>query len=214
MKSVPAPIAHLALTGNLPKIVVIGAASGGVEAVRQILEGLPADFPATVLVALHPGAAHTNGLPSDWNAISPLPIRLAEHGVTIAAGHVYISPPTRHLEVDAGSRLILSEPTPGLRPAHWVDRLFLSAAAAFGDRTIAVVLTGGDGDGSQGMLAVHQAGGIGIVQEPSDAVDPSMPLSSLRVDHPAYCLPLREIAGLLCKLASHTPDSMIICGYE
>nr|WP_256737507.1 chemotaxis protein CheB [Pseudomonas sp. dw_358] len=195
---------------HLPKVIVIGACAGGHEAVTHILHALPADFPAAVLVALHPPAGTTHRAATLWSKPGQLLVRQAEHGVAITAGQAYISPPLRHLEVDGGSRLILSDPIAGLRPVPWVDRLFLSAVAAFGDRVIAVVLTGGDSDGSQGMRAVHDVGGIGIVQEPSDAADPSMPLSSLRIDHPAYCLPLREIAGVLRKLAAQNADSMVI----
>lgn len=188
------------------KIIVIGASTGGDQAVRQILQTLPGDLDASVLIALHP----RSGVSGNWENVGALPVRYARQGDAIVPGHVYIAPPLRHLEVDADCLLQLSEPTPGLRPIPWADRLFLTAVSVFGNRVIGVVLTGNDSDGSQGMKAIHDAGGVGIVQEPSDAADPSMPLSSLRIDHPAYCLPLREISAVLGKLAGQTPDSVII----
>ncbi|WPO98506.1 chemotaxis protein CheB [Pseudomonas sp. HR96] len=194
------------LASSAHKIIVIGASSGGEQAVQQILQALPGDLDASVLIALHPGCSmHTA-----WHDIGALPTRYAEHGDAILPGHVYIAPALRHLEVGPDLLLKLADPTPGLRPIPWADRLFLTAVSAFGKRVIGVVLTGHDSDGSQGMKAIHDAGGLGIVQEPSDAANPSMPLSSLRIDHPAYCLPLREIAEVLSELAGQTPDSMII----
>lgn len=192
-----APAAHFS-----HKVIVIGASTGGYEAVRQVLQGLPAGFAASVLIAVHPREQSQHAGDLEWARLSPLPIAYARQGSAILAGHVYVAPAYRHLEIDNDLRLELSDPVRGLRPIPWADRLFFSAAQAFGQRTIGVILSGNDTDGSKGMKAIHDAGGIGIVQEPSDAADPSMPLSSLRIDHPAYCLPLREIAEVLSTLAS------------
>jgi two-component system chemotaxis response regulator CheB len=182
------------------RIFVIGAAAGGTAAVQAILKALPAEFPASVLISLHPRHETLRGNELQWQEASAIPIHMACDGMPIEPGHVYLSLPDQHLEVTVDRRLSLSPPIPGLRPVAWVDRLFLSAVSVYGGRTVGVILTGADADGAQGMRAIHDAGGLGIVQEPSDAVDPSMPLSSLRIDHPAYCVPLREIGALLNNL--------------
>jgi two-component system chemotaxis response regulator CheB len=188
-------------TPLVPRIVAIGATTGGPAAVRQILQDLAPDLAAAVLIALQP-RPHDALDAMDWNSVSTLPVHIAEHGERIEPGHVYLAPANRYLELTPELHLSITTPPPWLRPAPWTDRLFLSAVAAVGGRTVGVVLTGSDADGAQGMLAIHDAGGIGIVQEPSDAVDPSMPLSCLRIDHPDHCLPLRDIGALLNSLVA------------
>lgn len=192
-------------TPPAPRIVVIGATTGGPAAVRQILEDLSPDIAAIVLIALQPRPPSSQPPSIDWNSVATLPVHIAEQGARVEVGHVYLAPANHYLELTAELHLNVSRPPPGLRPVPWSDRLFLSAVAAVGNRTIGVVLTGNDADGAQGMLAIHDAGGIGIVQEPSDALDPSMPLNCLRLDHPDHCLPLREIAAMLNNLAADAP---------
>ena len=97
------------------------------------------------------------------------------------------------MDLHAGSKVH------NLRPA--ADVLFRSAAEIYGPRVIGVVLTGGDGDGTDGLRAIKAAGGLCVVQEPEDADDPSMPLSALYGDHPDYVVSLDEMAGLLTRLA-------------
>lgn len=188
--------------GSARTIIVLGASAGGVEALAKVLSTLPADLPAAVAIVLHTGPGAPRLLADIWSKHSALPVAYAQGGERLAEGQVYVAPPDRHLEVDGDGCLHLSE-GPRLhlsRPS--VDRLFETAVQAFGNRTIGVILTGGDGDGAAGMRAIHAAGGIGIVQEPSDAKDPSMPLTTLRTDHPRYCLPLRDIGARLAELSA------------
>jgi len=86
------------------------------------------------------------------------------------------------------------------RPA--ADPLFRSAASIYGSRVIGIILTGGGSDGTQGLIAIEQAGGLAIVQDPGDARDPSMPMSALLHDNPDLCLPLREIPAVIIRLSS------------
>jgi two-component system chemotaxis response regulator CheB len=183
------------------KLIVIGASLGGIAALKQILSHLTPDLPAAVAIVLHSGPDSPMVLDSIWEGHTRLPVAYARGAEQLRAGHVYIAPPDQHLSVIEGRRLHL-DAGPKLhhsRPA--VDRLFESAVAVYGNQVIGVILIGGDGDGSAGMRAIHAAGGIGVVQEPSDSQDPSMPLTALRTDHPRYCLPLRDIGGLLQDLA-------------
>ena len=106
-------------------------------------------------------------------------------------GHVYVAPPDRHLIVtrsgwlglDAGAKVRHSRPA--------ADRLFQSAAEFYGSRVVGVVLTGGDGDGTDGLRAIKAAGGLAIVQDPADATAPDMPMNALKGDHPDYCSSMR-----------------------
>lgn len=183
-------------------IIVLGASAGGVEALAKVLSALPTDLTAAVAIVLHTGPGTARPLADIWNEHSTLPVAYAKGGERLAEGQVYVAPPDQHLEVDGDGRLRLSDSS-RLHPAHpSVDRLFETAVQAFGSRTIGVILTGGDGDGAAGMRAIHAAGGIGVVQEPSDAKDPSMPLTTLRTDHPRYCLPLRDIGARLGELSA------------
>lgn len=191
-----------ATTGDCAEtIIVIGASAGGIEALKQVLSKLPRDLHAAVAIVLHSGPNSPRLLATIWNDHSTLPVAYAAGGERLDRGRVYVAPPDQHLEVteprhlrlDDGPRVLYSRPS--------ADRLFETAVKAFGNRTIGVILTGGDGDGAAGMRAIHAAGGIGVVQEPSDSKDPSMPLTTLRTDHPRYCVPLRDIGALLGELA-------------
>src|SRR5271166_4212142 len=87
-----------------------------------------------------------------------------------------------------------------VRPA--ADPLFRSAASVYGSRVMGIILTGGGSDGTQGLIAIEQAGGLAIVQDPGDARDPSMPMSALLDDNPYFCLPLIERTGVITRISS------------
>jgi two-component system, chemotaxis family, protein-glutamate methylesterase/glutaminase len=114
---------------------------------------------------------------------------------------MYVAPPDRHLIVtrpgwlglDAGAKVRHSRPA--------ADRLFQSAAEFYGSRVVGVVLTGGDGDGTDGLRAIKREGGLAIVQDPADATAPDMPMNALKGDHPDYCLTLNKIGPMLVELA-------------
>ena len=142
--------------------------------------------------------------------VSMLPWILARHtslrvdhaksGEAVERGRIYIAPPDRHMILEDGLVRLDHGPKENFtRPA--ADPLFRSAAAAYGDRVMGIVLTGGDSDGSQGLVAIKRAGGVTVVQDPSDARFPSMPLSGLQKDSPDYCLPASEIGALIVRLA-------------
>ena len=189
-----------------PIIVVIGASAGGVEAIRDLVTGLPAGFSAAVFVVLHIGA-HKSELPWLLNQKGPLRACHPRNGDPICGGQIYIAPPDHHLLVERGHVRLTRGPRENwARPA--VDPLFRSAAQSYGPGVIGVILTGGLNDGTAGLLEVKQHGGTAVVQDPDDAASPSMPRSALRhvaVDH---CLPLRDIPALLAVLVGklgHSP---------
>lgn len=182
-------------------LIVIGASAGGVDALKQVLSKVPTDLQAAIAIVLHSGPNSPRLLAEIWTQHSVLPVRYAVGGERLLKGQVYVAPPDQHLVVTEGPRLRLDDGPRVQYSRPSADRLFETAAQYYGQQTIGVVLTGGDGDGAQGMRAIFAAGGIGVVQEPSDAKDPSMPLTTLRTDHPRYCVPLRDIGELLGELA-------------
>jgi two-component system chemotaxis response regulator CheB len=157
-------------------IVVIGASMGGVEAVLALAAALPPDFAAAVFVVLHIGARRSE-LPWLLNQQGPLRAQHPADGDPIHAGRIYVAPPDHHLLVEHGHVRLTRGPRENwVRPA--VDPLFRSAARAYGAGVIGVILTGGLNDGTAGLFEIKQRGGITVVQEPSEAADPSMPRSA------------------------------------
>ncbi len=182
------------------RLVVIGASAGGVAALRQLSAALPANFGAPVLIVLHIGA-HESLLPAMIAADCALDVAPAVDGEPLRPGTIRIAPPDRHLTVEDGTaRLMRSAKENFARPA--IDPLFRSAALDFDSRAIGVVLTGMLDDGTAGLQAIKGAGGIAVVQDPADALEPSMPASALRHVDVDHCVPLVEMPALLARLVS------------
>jgi two-component system, chemotaxis family, protein-glutamate methylesterase/glutaminase len=184
-------------------IVAIGASLGGVQAIPTLMSQLPADLPAAVFVILHvpPG---DRLFPEILQGSGPLKTHLAKNGEPIQAGRVYAAPADRHMLIRPGEIEITRGPKENrTRPA--VDPLFRSAAEAYGERVIGVLLTGMQSDGAAGLKAIQNAGGITIVQEPGDARCPEMPLSALAAITPDYCVPLLQIGPLIERLTRTNP---------
>ena len=176
--------------------IVIGASAGGVQALSTLVAGLPDNLSAAVFIVLHISATSPSLLPTILNRESKLPVTHAEDGEPIVPGHVYVAPPDQHLIIEDGHVRLVHGPKENLhRPS--IDALFRSAARWRGPRVIGVVLTGARDDGKVGMGAVKRRGGIAVVQDPSDAPFPSMPMSVMQEIQVDYSLPLREIPTLL-----------------
>ncbi|HVE54861.1 MAG TPA: chemotaxis protein CheB [Ramlibacter sp.] len=185
-------------------IIVIGASAGGVTALLEISAQLERFFPAPICIVQHVG-----------NNPSLLPELLrfrgrnhAMHptdGQRLTSGTLHVAPPDSHMLVDGDTLRLNHGPKENhSRPA--IDPLFRSAALTWGPRVIGVILTGQMDDGAAGLKAIHDCGGITIVQDPETAAEPEMPRSALAnvaVDH---CVPLEEIGPLLQRLVgSRTP---------
>jgi two-component system chemotaxis response regulator CheB len=180
------------------RIVVIGASAGGFEAVRAVLEALPDDFPAAVLVVIHTGP---NGVfPDALARNTPLPVVAARDGERLEGGRVYVAPPDQHLTVTDGVVRVARGPREhGFRPA--IDPLFTTAAQAAGERVAGVILSGALSDGTIGLHAIKHAGGLAVVQHPEEAPVPSMPLSALRSVEVDAILPVSAIGPQLVEWA-------------
>jgi two-component system, chemotaxis family, protein-glutamate methylesterase/glutaminase len=182
-------------------IVVIGASTGGIDALREILRGLSPDLNASVFVVQHSGADAPGILHLILQRRSQIRVVTPADGERIVKGRVYLAPPDRHLILEQ-DRICLSRGPKENRFRPAIDPLFRSAAQVYGPRVIGVVLTGGLDDGTAGLWAVKRMGGTAIVQDPADAVVPSMPLSASRYVNVDHIVPLVEIAPLLMKLTS------------
>jgi two-component system chemotaxis response regulator CheB len=180
-------------------IIAVGASAGGVEALIRLVGGLPPDLPASVLVVIHLAADSRSALPSILSRSGALPAVHPEDGAPLLPGQIYVAPPDRHLLVEEDHVRIFRGPRENRhRPA--VDPLFRSAARCCGSRVIGIVLTGSRDDGAAGLAAIKRAGGIAVVQDPKDAMVPSMPATALEHVDVDYCLPLRKIPDLLIRL--------------
>ena len=182
-------------------LVVIGASAGGVEALREIVGQLPADFPAAVLAVVHFPADGTSLLPLILARRGPLAAVHGEEGAEIRPGTIYVVPPDCHLLVRGGRIHLSRGPREnGHRPA--VDPLFRSAALAYGPRVIAVVLSGNLDDGAAGLAVVRRHGGATVVQDPRDALYPGMPTAALEAGAAQHVAPLAAIPALLMTLVN------------
>jgi two-component system, chemotaxis family, protein-glutamate methylesterase/glutaminase len=153
------------------RLIAIGASAGGVEALTRLVAELPADLPAAVVVVLHLSPDHPSFLAHILAHAGPLPAMEARDGDLLQPGLILVAAPGHHLVVQDGrARLLDGAPVNRVKPA--IDPLFQSAAREYGPGLVAVILTGTLDDGSAGLVAVRQAGGVAVVQDPSDAEVP------------------------------------------
>jgi len=187
-------------------IIVVGASTGGVEALWTLASGLPPDLPAAVFVVLHT-TAQPSVLPDILARAGPLPVALVADGSPIEAGHLYVAPAGHHLLVSREHIHVVEGPREnGFRPA--IDPLFRSAGRAYGPRAIGVILSGMLDDGTAGLLAIKAHGGLAVVQDPADAIAPSMPQSALTFVEVDYTVAITEMGQLLGRLAQERARQM------
>jgi two-component system chemotaxis response regulator CheB len=168
------------------ELFAIGASAGGIDVLRTLVKSLPRDFPAALCIVVHVSPESPGVIPHILRSAGPMPAKHAEDGERILPGTIYVAPPDHHLLLAAPNRMRLEQgPKENMaRPA--VDPLFRSAAKVYGCRAAGVILSGGLGDGAAGLAEIKARGGVAIVQEPREAVSPSMPktaLARVAVDH-------------------------------
>jgi two-component system, chemotaxis family, protein-glutamate methylesterase/glutaminase len=188
------------------RIIVIGASAGGVKALLRIAAELPDNLPAPIVLVLHIGA-HPSKLPDLMTARGPNRAVFARTGTVPAPGTIYVAPPDEHVLLEDGViRLSRGPKEHHARPA--INPLFRSAALDFGPRAVGVILTGMLDDGAAGLQAIKACGGIAVVQDPDDAVEPSMPKSALETVAVDHVVKVDAMADLLNKLA-HPAEPVI-----
>ena len=184
------------------KIVVIGASYGGLYALMDLLGGLTSDFPAPIVIAQHRSAQDDDErrLGEVLSRYSAVPVRDAEHGEELSAPCVYLAPADYHLLVEDGHfELTVDDVVAHSRPS--IDVLFESAARAYGQQTVGVLLTGFGRDGTAGLAAIKAAGGLTIAEDPETAMEPTMPRSAIDAGVVAEVLTLDCIAPRLLELS-------------
>ncbi len=185
---------------NEHKIIVIGASTGGFEAFKTIVKDLPADINASIFIVWHMSPNVRGILPQVLNRVNTIYAAHAFDEEEIKPNRIYIAPPDHHLIIEEGRVRVSRGPKENrFRPA--IDPLFRSAAYVYNNRVIGVVLSGALDDGTAGLWAVKQYGGIAIVQDPADAEVPSMPANAMREVQVDYCVPVADLTELLVRLS-------------
>lgn len=191
-------------------IVVIGTSAGGLQALIQLMSQLPADFPFAVLVVQHISADATGSvLLDEMKRCSKLKCAFAVNGSKISPGHLYIAPSGHHLMVGKDKKILITKGAHENRSRPAIDPLFRSAAIAFRNKVIGIILTGYLNDGTSGLLAIKRCGGICIVQDPEDAQYADMPRNALNVVEADHCVPISEMGGVLSQLTLRKPGKAI-----
>ena len=187
--------------GSFP-VIAMAASVGGLKALSVILSGLPADFPAAIAIVMHLSPLHKSILAEILSSRTHLVVKQAHTGDILGLGRVFIAPPNHHLLVTEGGRLELSSAVAAkvnyARPS--AEPLFVSVAAVYQQRAIAVVLTGGDGDGSFGVQIIKEQGGMVIAQDRPTSQDFSMPETAIKTGDVDFILPLEAIGPKLLAL--------------
>ena len=194
----------MAVAGELPLVVAVGASTGGPPAVQRILEGLASEPTPCVLVSQHMPSQFTRAFAERLDRIGPFTVTEACDGDVVQPGHVYIAPGGRHMVVaERGTKLELHTPppTPLDKYAPSVDRLFCSVAQVLGSRALAVVLTGMGADGAEGAREVARVGGEVWAESEETAVVFGMPGEAIATGAVKRVLRLGEMGPALAALA-------------
>jgi len=186
-----------------PQLIVIGCSLGGLHALKVILTNLTRDFCVPIVVAQHRHRRSNEALPAYFRRLTDLKVVDAEDKQWIEPGHVYLAPADYHLFVERnGSRgelsLSVDEAVRHSRPS--IDVLVESAAEAYGERLIGIVLTGANDDGARGATRIKAHGGIVIAQDPATAEAPAMPRGTIDAVQVDRILRLEQIAPFLAEV--------------
>ncbi|MDR5770320.1 MULTISPECIES: chemotaxis response regulator protein-glutamate methylesterase [unclassified Caballeronia] len=200
----PAPFLNNPLVST-EKLVIVGASTGGTEAIREVLVPLPPDAPA-VLIAQHMPPGFTKSFAQRLNGLCRITVKEAEHGERVLPGHAYIAPGHAHLVLArSGANYVahLSDAPPVNRHRPSVDVLFRSAAQHAGKNAIGVILTGMGRDGAAGLLDMQQAGACTLAQDEASCVVFGMPREAIAMGGASEIAPLNEMSRrVMARLAS------------
>jgi two-component system, chemotaxis family, protein-glutamate methylesterase/glutaminase len=185
------------MSGFRANAVVIGGSAGALDALSTILTQLPADYPIPIMVVVHIPPHKDSLLASILNMKCKMDVHEAEDKEPLKAGTIYIAPPDYHLLVEKGGTLALSSDEEILFSRPSIDALFESAADAYGDSLMGIVLTGANEDGASGALAIAEGGGMVLIQNPATANASAMPLAAIKLCPRARVMDLPQISEFL-----------------
>jgi two-component system, chemotaxis family, protein-glutamate methylesterase/glutaminase len=182
-------------------IVTIGGSAGSLDTLQTVIHKLPQDFPAAVFVTIHLSPRAKSHLSKVLGRGSSIPVLSARDGQEIRGGTVYVAVPDRHLVVAKNHIRLTRGPKEGLhRPS--INVMFRSASASYGERVVGVLLSGMLDDGASGLWDIANRKGVAVVQDPAEAIFPSMPMSALQDVPVDYVAKVNDIAPLLTRLAN------------
>lgn len=188
-------------------IIVIGASAGGLEPLEAIAAQLRADLPAALFITVHLAPRVKSFLPEILNRAGALPVEHAIDGAPIENGRIYVAPPDHHLVLETGHMHLTSGPKEQhQRPC--INIMFRSAALAYGDRVVGVIMSGELDDGTAGLWEIERRRGITVVQNPEEAAFPSMPLSALRELEVDHTVKAAELGPFLARLAGSSLETV------
>ncbi|MCK3685251.1 chemotaxis protein CheB [Maribellus sp. YY47] len=182
------------------RAIVIGTSHGGLEALKTILPELKKDFPIPVVVVLHIGEHSNDFFIRHLNEDCELEVKEAEANEPVLPGYIYFAPPGYHLQIEDNSCFSLSTEKKLNFSRPSIDVLFETAAWAYKNQLIGIILTGANSDGANGLRIIKQMGGKTIIQNPCHAISPTMPRFALRTAQPDIRLDLEEIPAYLNQL--------------
>ncbi|WP_017315802.1 chemotaxis protein CheB [Mastigocladopsis repens] len=190
------------------QLIVVGASLGGLHALEVLLGGLPTNFPVPIAIVQHRHKTSDNKLRVILQQHTGLVVMEPQDKEEIVPGYIYVAPADYHLMVEAKSdtvpypyfSLSIDAPVTYSRPS--IDVLFETAADAYAEKLLGVLLTGANQDGTEGMKKIKVRGGKTVVEEPSTAVCPTMPQAAIAAGVVDKVLPLVEIAPFLLKICT------------
>lgn len=183
-----------------PQALAIGCSAGGLAALHQLFDGLRGPLPVAVLVVCHAGSEDMAVFCELLQRSCPMPVAEAIERAPPMRGHVHVAPAGYHLLVERDRRFALSiDPRVEFsRPS--IDVLFESAAEAWREHLVGVLLTGANADGARGLLHIRRSGGIAVVQDPATAFASAMPAAALEIAGADHCVSLPAMPELLESL--------------
>ena len=185
------------ITDKSYEAVVIGVSTGGLRALETIMPLLLPKYSLAVLVVQHRSKTSGEFLYNFLDGLCALNVLEAEEKTAVTAGNIYFAPAGYHLQVEMDKSLSLSVDPPVNFSRPSVDVLFETAAEAYGDKLVGVVLTGANADGAKGLARIQELGGVTIIQDPAGAEAAQMPEAAIAAVGGDFVLPLNEIGKLL-----------------
>jgi two-component system chemotaxis response regulator CheB len=191
------------------RVIVVGASAGGVEAISTMLRGIPPPVTSPIFIVLHTSPDAPSLLPDIFSRAAGREARHPRHGERYKAGLIYVARPDHHLLIERDGTITVSRGPRENRHRPAIDPLFRSAAVAVEGNAIGIILSGTLDDGTAGMIAIKERGGVGIVQDPDDAVYPGMPQSAIEHAEIDFVVRATEIGATLLRIIGETSKGRV-----